>query len=98
MIKSNINNLKIKEANTFKTRFLGLMFKKNINYCLLLKNTNGIHTFFMKENINVILLDKNMDIIKTINNVKPWKIILPKKGVKHTLEIPSNYAKKSPTK
>ena len=86
MIKND--NFKIKEANSFYNKFMGLMFKKNINYGLLLKNTNGIHTFFMRENIDVILYDKDMNVVKEIKNVKPWRVILPKKGVKHTLEIP----------
>lgn len=84
----NSDNLKIKEANSFWSKFVGLMFKKNIDYALLLKNTNGIHTFFMKENIDVILLDKDMNVIKEIKNVKPWRVVLPIKGVKHTLEKP----------
>lgn len=88
MITEKFKNIEIKEANAFISRFIGLMFKKNTNYALLLKNTNGIHTFFMFQNIDVYLLDNNYNIIKTYKNIKPWRIILPKKGVKHTLEIP----------
>lgn len=85
-----INNINIVEANTFKQKLLGLMFKKEkINYGLLLKNTNGIHTFFMFQNIDVVLLDKDFKVISKIKNVKPWRVILPKKNVKHTLELPS---------
>ena len=43
-IKKNINVI---EANTFKQKLIGLMFKKKkIDYSLLLNNTNGIHTFY----------------------------------------------------
>ena len=85
------NNLDIYIANTFFSKFKGLMGKKNINYGLLLTNTNGIHTFFMKENIDVLLLDKNYKIVKTYKSVKPNRVILPKKSVVHTLELPNNY-------
>lgn len=90
----NVNeNIKIKVANTFSQKLIGLMFKKEkLNYGLLLTNTNGIHTFFMFQNIDVILLDKDYNIVKTIENLKPWKIVLPKKNVKHTLELPTNTA------
>ena len=89
MITDKYKDIKIKEAKTFWSKFKGLMLKKNIDYGLLLKNTNGIHTFFMLDNIDVILLDKDYKVIKIIENVKPWRIILPKKNVKHTLELPS---------
>lgn len=89
----NINeikkSIKIIEATTFKQKLIGLMFKKKpINYGLLLKNTNGIHTFFMYQNIDVYLLDKDYNVIESIRNIKPWRIILPKKNVTHTLELP----------
>ena len=41
--------IKLEKANTFLKRLKGFMFKKNINYCLLLK-TNSIHTFFINVN------------------------------------------------
>ena len=65
------------------------MFKKNIDNGLLLLDTNGIHTFFMFRNIDVFLLDKDFNIIKAYYNVKPFRVILPFKGVSHTLEIVS---------
>ena len=54
-----IDKINIIEAKTFKQRLLGLMFKKNIDYALLFKRCNSIHTFFMKEKIDVVMTDKN---------------------------------------
>lgn len=88
-----IDKIKIYEAKTFKERLLGLMFKKNINYCLLFKNCNSIHTFFMKENIDVVMTDKNNKIIYIKKNMKKNRIILPKKNVYQTYEFPSNFIK-----
>ena len=83
--------MKIIKANTFKTKLLGLMFKKNINYGLLIINCKSIHTFFMKENIDVILLDKNNKILKINKNIKPNKIIIFKtKKRTNILELPNN--------
>lgn len=84
--------MKIKEANTFLKRLKGLMFKKNIDYILKIK-TNGIHTFFMKMNIDVYLTDKDNKVLYIYKNVKPNKIILPKKNVKYTYESKVNYIK-----
>jgi len=92
----NLNiNLEIREANSFFSRFKGLMFKKKkLDYGLLLRNTNGIHTCFMFQSIDVVLLDKNFNTLYFYKNVKPWRVILPKKGVVHTLEMPSEILKK----
>ena len=86
-----INNKKIKliEANTFYKRLKGLMFKKNINYCLRIK-TNSIHTFFMKENIDIVMTDKYNNVLYIYKNVNKNKIII-KKNVYWTYEFPNNF-------
>ena len=82
--------MKKKEAKNFFQKFKGLMFKQNFDYILKIK-TNGIHTFFMKTNIDVILTNKDNKILYIYRNLKPNKIILPKKNVKYTYEMPINY-------
>ena len=87
-IKINNKTIKLKEANNIFDNFLGLMFKKKIDYCLRLR-CNGIHTFFMKETIDIILTDKNNKVLFTYKNLKPNKILFPKKNVYYTYELPS---------
>lgn len=87
-----VRNMEIKEAKTFTQKLKGLMFQRNFDYILKFK-TNGIHTFFMKTNIDVILTDENGKIMYIYCNLKPNRIILPKKGVKYTFEMPVNYLK-----
>lgn len=84
--------IEIKELTTFIEKFQGLMFKKNFNYGIKMR-CNGIHTFFMKQNIDVILTDKNNKILYKYKNIKPNKIILPKKKVYYTYEFPANTIK-----
>lgn len=88
-MKIKIDNvaIELREANTFFDKFLGLMFKKKINYCLKLK-CNGIHTFFMKEAIDIILTNKNNEVLYIYKNLKPNRILLPKKNVFYTYELP----------
>lgn len=88
-----IDKIKIYEAKKFKDRLFGLMFKKNINYCLLFKKCNSIHTFFMRENIDVVMTDKNNKVIFIKKNMKKNRIILPKKNVYNTYEFPNNFIK-----
>ena len=65
------------------------MFKKNIKEVLLFK-TNAIHTFFCLEPIDILMLDSNLNIKYMFENLKPYRIILPKKEVKYTIEMPKN--------
>ncbi len=89
VIKFNNNiNINIKYCNNVINRFIGLMFKKNINYGLCFPKCNAIHTFFMLKPIDVIMTDKNYKILFIYKNLKPWKIILPKNNVYYTFEIP----------
>ena len=84
------NSKKIKEAKTFFQKLRGLMFKKNFNYILKFK-TNGIHTFFMKTKIDVVLTDKVGNILYIYKSLKPNRIILPKKHVTYTYEMPEGF-------
>ena len=88
-----MDHIKVIEAKTFKDRLFGLIGKKNIDYCLLFKRCNSIHTFFMKEEIDVVMTDKDNKIIYIKKNMKKNRIILPKKGVYQTYEFPNNYIK-----
>lgn len=84
--------MEIKFYNKHLDNFKGLMFKKNFDYGIRLR-CNGIHTFFMFENIDVVLTDKDCKIIKVYYNLKPNRIILPKRNVYYTYELPSGYIK-----
>lgn len=85
--------IKIKECISFFDRFLGFMGQTNINSGLLFNNCSSIHTFFMKEPIDVIMLNNNNEIIYYYPNLKKNNIILPKKNVTKTIELPPNYFK-----
>ena len=80
----------VKKATNFKTRLFGLMGQKGIKEGILFPKCNAIHTFFMKEPIDIIATDKNGNILHIWYNVKPWKIIMPKKNVYYTYEFPIN--------
>lgn len=80
--------IEIKNADTLKKRFMGLMFKKNIKDGLCFNKCRAIHTFFMKEEIDVIATDENDKIIKTYKNVKPGRILVAPKSTKKIYELP----------
>ena len=91
----NNKNLNIIEAKSFKERLNGLIGKTNINYGMLFKKCNSIHTFFMKENIDIIGLDKNNKVIYKYENLGKNRIIKVKNTINETsiLELPKGYSK-----
>lgn len=87
-IKGKTKEFEIVNCNNFKSRLLGNMGKKKVEKVLLFQKCNSIHTFFMRESIDVVMVDKNNVVIYCYPNMKPWKIIWPKKKVFATLEFP----------
>ena len=79
------------ECKSFFSRFKGFMLKKNINYALLFKRCNSIHTFFMKEAIDVIFCNDDNIILYYYKDLSPGKVILPRKDATRVFELPVNY-------
>ena len=90
IIEKSNQKLNIKVCNNIFNRFMGFMFKKNINYGLCFPKCNSIHTFFMFNSIHIIMTDKDYNILYIYKNLKPNRIILPKKNVYYTFELPIN--------
>ena len=74
----------VKLADTFFLKLTGIIGKK---YPVLLKNTNSIHTFFLKKHIDAIFMDKNGFILKIYRDIPPFSIIMPIKKCKYILEF-----------
>ena len=87
----NNKEIEIIDCKTLFSRFMGNMFKKNIERGLLFRHCNSIHTFFMKENIDVIMCNKDNLILYYYKNLGKNKIIFPKKGATKTYETPAMY-------
>ena len=61
-------------ADSFLTRFTGLMLKKKIPTAtgILLAPCNSVHMCFMRFAIDVVYLDRDYKIIKVVKHLKPW--------------------------
>lgn len=68
---------KVRRADVFLTRFMGLMLKKDLcqSEGLLLIPCNGVHTFFMRFDLDILYLDKEFKIINFFYNIHPGKIL-----------------------
>lgn len=83
----------IKKYQNFFQKAIGLMGKKEIKEGIVLVHCNSIHTFFMKEAIDVVMTDKNYKVLYVYKELKKNKIILPKKNVYYTFELPKKSIK-----
>ena len=84
-------SIELKECKSFFSRLKGFMFVKKIDTALLFNKCNSIHTFFMKCNIDVIMCTRDNTILYYYHDLGKNKIILPKKKVSKTFEIPVGY-------
>ena len=84
---------KISLANSFFTRFKGLMGKKSLEAGegLLLMHCSSVHCFFMKIPIDVVYLSKSMTVLG-IETLTPWHIGKHMKGSTHVLELAADTA------
>lgn len=86
----DIIGAKIKLANNFFRRFIGLMLKKELlpGEGLLLQNCRQIHTFFMRMEIDAVFLDGDNRIAALIPNMARGNISPYIKKARHVLELP----------
>ena len=89
-----INNNKIvtknaELADSFFTRFRGLMFRKSIadNYALVITPCNQIHMLNMKFAIDVVYLDNANTVVKIERNIQPGKICKTVKQARSVIEV-----------
>lgn len=80
---------KVKEADSFVTRFKGLMLRKQLEEGegLLLRKCGSIHTCFMRFPIDVIYLSAD-NVVLDMETVSPWRMGKMIRGAKNTLELP----------
>lgn len=82
-----------KEAKTFFSRAIGLMFKGNLeeDTGLLIKfssllTSRSMHSFFMRFPIDLIFIDSDMKVVD-LATLKPWRIYNPKEQCTWVLEV-----------
>ena len=60
---------------------------------MLLKNTNAIHTVFVRFPIDVVFLDKHFKILRVAENLQPFRFSPIIWKAKHVLELPTGTIK-----
>jgi len=80
-------------ADSFMSRFMGLMFRKDPERGLILKlpssrsrRGSAIHMFFMRFPLDIIFLDYDKKVVDMVS-IKPWNTYTPKSPAKYVIEL-----------
>lgn len=78
-------------ASTRATRAVGLLLHKELpqGEGLWIVPSRGVHTWGMRFAIDVIALDEGGHVVDLAENLKPWRIRLPRPGCVGVLELPA---------
>ena len=92
--QSGEHPLEVKLANSFFSRFCGLMFRKSLgeNHGLLITRCPSVHSLFMRFVIDVVYLDCAGVVTRCAPTLKPWRASLGRSRLKghvtaHALEL-----------
>ncbi len=89
-------SLSVEIADTFWSRFKGLMLRKSLpaGRGLFLKKTNSIHMCFMRFPIDAVYFDKHGKVVKVVSDLPPWIGISVCFRAKDCLEMKAGEAKR----
>lgn len=86
-------------ANTFSTRFFGLMGRKSLasGEGLIIIPNNSVHCFFMRFPIDVIFVSKEHQVVYIAPALKPWRISKIVRNAHYVIELAPDTAVKTST-
>jgi uncharacterized protein len=89
----NTNLGKTDIADSFMSRFMGLMLRKDLERGLILKlpssrsrRGSAIHMFFMRFPLDIIFADADKKVVDMVS-IDPWKTYTPKAPAKYVIEL-----------
>ncbi len=90
---------KVKKADSFMTRLIGLLKRRNLGpeEALWLVPSKGIHTIGMKFSVDVIFVDKDNKVTNLVANLAPFRATRFNLAAHSVMELPDGMIKKSRT-
>jgi hypothetical protein len=99
---TNLGNADV--ADSFFSRFKGLMMVKNLERGLILKlpsdrsrRASGIHMFFMRIPLDVVFADSDKKVVDTVT-LDPWNTYTPVAPARYVIELEKGKLAESNTK
>ncbi|MFT5169994.1 MAG: uncharacterized membrane protein (UPF0127 family) [Candidatus Omnitrophota bacterium] len=89
--KHNIIADKVKLANTFMSRLVGLIGRSSLSEQegLIITHCNSIHMVFMRFPIDVVFLDKVNKVVGLVKSIKPYRLSAIFFKASYAVELPS---------
>ena len=81
----------LRVASSFSERLVGLLATKSLNenQALWIERCNSIHTFFMRFPIDCVFLSKSGEVVKILQDVRPYRMTWPVLRAQVALELAS---------
>ena len=88
----------VRIAKTFLSRLIGLLGRRELlaGQGLWLRPSHGIHTMLMRFPIDVVAFDRHGTVVKTIENLRPWRIACVPLNTRSVLELPAGHLSRNP--
>ncbi|MEW8978694.1 MAG: DUF192 domain-containing protein [Symbiobacterium sp.] len=85
---------RIRRADTFHLRLLGLMFRPHLEpgQGLWLEPCSQVHTHFMRFPLDLLFLDPEGRVLRVLPHFPPWRISPRVAGARAVLELPAGAA------
>lgn len=83
-------------ASNFVDRGVGLLKRASLSESegLWIHRCNSIHTFFMKFPIDCVFVNKDLIVDDLVENVSPWRLVLPRWRSRSVIELQSGFINK----
>jgi len=91
--------VELRVASGFFSRLIGLLGRRSLpdEQGLLIAPCDSIHTIGMRFPIDVVFLDRRGQVLRVVEALKPWRVILPVKRAAQVIELPAYTVRKSGT-
>jgi hypothetical protein len=88
--KATVLGQEIAVADSFGSRFLGLMGRKGLQpgEGLWIRPSSGVHTMWMRFTIDVVALDRNRRVCALWPQLRPWRMSPVSMKVASVVELP----------
>lgn len=88
----------IRRADNLWSRGVGLLGRGGLaeGEGLHIVPCGSVHMFFMRFALDIVYLDRDLHVVKTVGNLKPWRMSLAQ-GAKSAIELPTGTIARSRT-
>jgi len=90
----------VEVADRFVRRLVGLLGRKALppEHGLLITRCDSIHTIGMRFPIDAVFVDRDARVIKAIESLRPFRVVLPVRRAVAVLELPAGTIRRTRTR